>query len=144
MYADDLIILSTSKDNLQKNLNLVNEYCKKWKLEINYSKTKCMTFTKGTQKEKYKFSIDTHPIENVKQYKYLGITINAKKCSFNPTQIDLSCKATNALYAINSKIPLKLMPIKTALKIFDACISPMLLYGIEVWCTLMDNDYKKW
>ena len=117
MYKDDLIILSTSKDNLQKKLNLVNEYCKKWKLEINYSKTKCLTFTKGTQKEKYKFSIDTHfieNIENVKQYKYLGITINAKNCSFNPTQIDLSCKATNALYAINSEIPLKLMPIKTA------------------------------
>ena len=103
-----------------------------------------MTFTKGTQKEKYKFSIDTHPIENVKQYKYLGITINAKNCSFNPTQIDLSCKATNALYAINSKIPLKLMPIKTALKLFDACISPILLYGSEVWCTFMVNDYRKW
>ena len=78
MYADDLIIISTSKDNLKKNLNLVNEYCKKWKLEMNYSKTKCLTFTKGTQKEKYKFSIDTHPIQNVKQYKYLGININAK------------------------------------------------------------------
>ena len=36
MYADDLIILSTSKENLQKNLNLLNEYCNKWKLEINY------------------------------------------------------------------------------------------------------------
>ena len=43
------------------------------------------------------------PIENVKKYKYLGITINAKNCSFNPTQIDLSCKATNALYAITQK-----------------------------------------
>ena len=52
MYADDLIILSTSKENLQTNLNLLNEYCNKWKLEINYSKTKCMTFTKGSQKEK--------------------------------------------------------------------------------------------
>ena len=36
------------------------------------------------------------------------------------------------------------MPIKTALKIFDACISPILLYGSEVWCTFLDNDYKKW
>ena len=26
MYADDLINLSTSEENLQKNLNLVNEY----------------------------------------------------------------------------------------------------------------------
>ena len=77
MYADDLIILPTSKGNLQKNLNLLNEYCNKWKLEINYSKTKCMTFAKGSQKEKNKFTIDKHPIENVKEY--LGITINARR-----------------------------------------------------------------
>ena len=103
-----------------------------------------MTFTKGAQKEKYIFTIDNNPIENVKKYKYLGITINAKNCSFNPTQIDLSCKATNALHAIKSKIPLKLMPIKIALKKFDACISSILLYGSEVLCTFLDNDHKKW
>ena len=134
MYADDLIILSTSKDNLQKNLNLVNEYCKKME---------CMTFTKGTQKEKYKFSIDTHPIENVKQYKYLGITINAKNCSYNPTQIDLSCKATNALYAINSKIPLKLMPIKTALRylmhVYHLYCYMEVKFGVLSWVMIIGN-----
>ena len=29
------------------------------------------------------------------------------------------------------------------MKIFDACISPILLCGSEVWCTFLDNDYKK-
>ena len=103
-----------------------------------------MTFAGGTQKEKNIFTINKHPIENVKNYKYLGVTINAKNCTFNPTMADLRCKATNALYAINSKIHLKLMPIKTALKIFDACISPILQYGSEVCCPYLDNDYKKW
>ena len=103
-----------------------------------------MTFTKGTQKEKNVFTIDKHNIENVKEYKYLGITINAKKCSFSRSIIDLSFKATNALYAINSKIPFKLMPVKTALKIFDTCVSPILQYGSEVWCPYLDKDYKAW
>ena len=35
------------------------------------------------------FTIDNYPIENVKKYKYLGIIINAKKCSFNPNQCTL-------------------------------------------------------
>ena len=104
-----------------------------------------MTFTRGTQKEKHVFNIKGNYIENVKEYKYLGITINAKNCSFNPTLTDLSCKATNALYAINSKIPFKLLPVKTILKLFDACISPILLYGSEVWGTYMGHtDMKKW
>ena len=62
------------------------------------------------------------------------------KCSFYPTKTDLSCKATNAH---NSKIPFKLTHIKIALKILDACISPVLLYGSDVWCPFLNNDYMK-
>ena len=101
MYADDLIILSTSKEGLQSNLNALNDYCKKWKLDINYVKTKCLTFTNGTQKEKHNFTLNSETIENVKEYKYLGITINSKKCSFIPTLADLGCKGKRALYSIN-------------------------------------------
>ena len=33
MYADDLIIMSETKEGLQKQLNKLNEYCMKWKLD---------------------------------------------------------------------------------------------------------------
>ena len=82
MYAYDLIILATSMENLQKSLYSLGEYCAKWKLDINHDKTKCMTFSKGTQKEKHNFTINHQIIENVKVFKYLGITINSKNCSF--------------------------------------------------------------
>ena len=52
MYADDLIIFSATTDGLQKSLDSLSDYCGKWKLDINYTKTKCMTFTKGNTKEK--------------------------------------------------------------------------------------------
>ena len=144
MYADDLIILSTSKEGLQPNLNALNDYCKKWKLDINYVKTKCLTFTNGTQKEKHNFTLNSETIENVKEYKYLRITINSKKCSFIPTLADLGCKGKRALYAIISKIPLKLFPIKTMLKLFDVCITPILLYGSEIWRAYTNIDHNKW
>ena len=67
-------------------------------------------------------------IENVKDYKYLGITINSKNCFFIPTLADLAYKGKRALHAITSKIPLKLVPIKTMLKLFDECITPILLW----------------
>ena len=38
MFADDLIILSTSKDGLQKSLDELDLYCKKWDLEVNLKK----------------------------------------------------------------------------------------------------------
>ena len=39
MYADDLIIFSTTTDGLQKSLDSFGDYCGKWKLDINYTKT---------------------------------------------------------------------------------------------------------
>ena len=84
MYADDLIILSTSTKGLQDSLDKLNNYCFKWKLKINNKKTKCISFTKGTQKEKHNFKIDHKIIDNVKEIKYLGITINRKKLLIHP------------------------------------------------------------
>ena len=144
MYADDLIILSTKKEVLQQNLNLLQAYCEKWKLSVNIKKTKCMTFTRGTQKETFKFTISGRPLENVKEYKYLGITVNAKNCSFTPSLEKLSTKATNALFALKSKLPLKLISVATALRLFDSCISPILLYASEVWFPYIYNEPKKW
>ena len=97
-------------------------------------------------KEKNNFAINNQVIENVKEFKYLGITIN-RKGSFTPTLEDLSSQETvgsRALYAIASKIHLKVTPIKIMIKIFDACIAPILLYGSEVWAPYITHDYTKW
>ena len=144
MYADDLIIFSTSTKGLQDSLNSLSSYCAKWKLDINYTKTKCMSFTKGTQKEKHIFKIKDKVIENVKDFKYLGITINRKNGTFTPTLSDLSIKASRALYAIYSRVPFKRIATRTMLKLFETCIIPILLYGSEVWAPYMNYSYTKW
>ena len=120
MYADDLILISTTKEGLQKSLNSIHNFCNTWKLEINYKKNKCMTFTKGSQKEKHSFSINSQPIENVNEFKYLGITINKKNCSFSPTPSDLGCKAQRALYSLKETIPNKLLNVEFLLRNFDS------------------------
>ena len=101
----------------------------------------CMTFSKGTQKEKHNFTINHQIIENIKVFKYLGITINSKNCSFSPTLDDRSCKGSRSMYAIASKIAIKGISIK---KLFDTCISPILLYGGEVWGPYLNINYTNW
>ena len=91
-----------------------------------------------------KFTINSKIIENTKEFKYLGISINSKDCSFKPTLSDLSSKANKAIYSLLSKIPVKLIPVKTMLKLFDSCIAPILLYGSEVWAPFMNFDWKHW
>ena len=144
MYADDLIMMSPTQEGLQKSIDNLSNYCKKWKLSINTKKTKCMIFSKGTNIKKTNFILNGRNITTTKEYKYLGITINSRNCTFTPTLNDLSCKANKAIYGLLSMLPIKMVPIKTMLKIFDTCITPILLYGSEVWGPFMNHDWKAW
>ncbi len=47
LYADDLVILSTSQQGLQASMNKLQNYCEKWKLEVNMAKSKVMCLKKG-------------------------------------------------------------------------------------------------
>ena len=47
IYADDLVLLSETKEGLQKSINELYSYTKEWFLEINSKKTKCLTFGRG-------------------------------------------------------------------------------------------------
>jgi len=42
LYVDDIVLF----DDLQHNLNVLREYCQKWKLTVNTMKTKVMFFRK--------------------------------------------------------------------------------------------------
>ena len=61
-------------------------------------------------KKNIDLTINSRIIENTKEFKYLGIAINSKDCTFKPTLSDLS-KANKAIYSL-SKIPIKLTPVK--------------------------------
>ena len=59
MYADDLVLLSTSEKCLQQNLDRVNEFCSNWDLKVNTDKSKVMVFSKTgcLSKDKFQFVI---------------------------------------------------------------------------------------
>ena len=46
-YADDIVIFSNTSDGLQRGLNVLSDYCNKWKLTVIVDKTKIMVFRKG-------------------------------------------------------------------------------------------------
>ena len=48
LYADDTVILSESKDGLQKALDIVESYCEIWKLQGNVNKTKVIILRTGS------------------------------------------------------------------------------------------------
>ena len=143
MYADDLIILSRTAPGPKKCLDCLSSYCEKLKLSINMTKTKCLSFQSKNKKcKKVQFKVNNSVIENESEYKCLEMTINAAG-SLSPTLSNFSEKARRAIFALNNQFSLKRLPVRIALKLFDSYISPILLYGLEIWMPFYQTDFNK-
>jgi hypothetical protein len=73
MYADDTALLAESASNLQNTLNLILEYCIKWKLKVNIDKIKVLIFSKGRLPTNIHFKYWDKKLEIVEDFLYLGI-----------------------------------------------------------------------
>ena len=75
LYADDIIVLAETEDNLQSMLNQLSAWCNKWRMLINTDKSQIIHFRPKRHKQiKFKFAVNSTTIEIVEKYKYLGCT----------------------------------------------------------------------
>ncbi len=132
-YADDLVLLSESKEGLQKSLDTLSSYCTKWYLKVNESKSKIMICSKQKLSNNIKFNYNDKELERVSLYKYLGIMISDDSCLL-PAHNSLMQKGLKAYYAMNSLLySANITNTKNYLMLFDALIRPILTYGCEIW-----------
>ena len=75
LYADDIILLSSSDKGLHESLDVVNKFCTDWKLDVNHEKSKVMVFNSNGKSYLNKFKYQDCVLETVKSYCYLGMTI---------------------------------------------------------------------
>ena len=134
MYADDLLILSESRNGLQNSLNMLQCYCNNWKLDLNVKKTKAMVFSTSSKKEHAQFMFGSSKIDVTDAYTYLGIKFT-RKATFKEAIKCLAEKGNKAMYLLKSSLytGVTFNP-NLPLKIFDSTVRPILLYASEVWC----------
>ena len=136
MYADDLVLISKSEEGLQNLLDMLHRFTESWFLQVNKSKTKCVTFsrTKLVAQPQMKFGSD--PIESVDSYCYLGTTFT-KNGSLNEASRVLHSKAVKAMYGLLRKVNKhKSCNPKILLDLFDKMILPIARYNFEIWGTM--------
>ena len=127
LYADDTVILADSVEGMQNALDIIQTFCKIWKLEINIAKTKMMIFSKRKT-----LILHGKHIEVVDTYSYLGFIF---KCNgkFLEAKRKLVNQAQKALYSLYKNWRNQAIPTDLQLKLFDAMVEPISLYGCEIW-----------
>ncbi|KAI2656568.1 hypothetical protein H4Q32_029770 [Labeo rohita] len=132
LYADDLVLLSSTPQGLQQHLDLLENYCQNWALAVNLKKTNIMVFQKKPrcQEHRHQFHLGSTTLEHTMQYIYLGLIITTSG-SFSMAVNALKDKARRALYAIKKKFQNIEIPIPIWCKIFNSVVQPIALYGSE-------------
>ena len=131
LYADDTVLLAESAYDLQKNLNLFQEYCSQWNLKVNPSKIKVVVFG-AKNKSFYNFQLDDNNLEITDSYKYLGLVLSSNG-SFLNTRKHLAEQGRKAYHSVLVQARTLNLPIDLQVKLFDHTVVPILLYDSEIW-----------
>ena len=134
LFADDVVLLSSTPRGLQKQINNLENASRTLGLTVNLEKTKVMVFRKGGFLSKYeKWTYAEQSLEVVNQYKYLGFTLTTR-LSETSACVDFANKAKRKTFDI-LKTMWALGSLNTTIffQLYDSQVKPMLLYAAEVW-----------
>ena len=131
LYADDLILMSTSEAGLQKQLDALQQFCDQRQLSVNLTKTKIVTFGTWAQCRDFVFKGDV--VERVKSYKYLGFEFHATKgLAFGVSK--LVSAANKALHSMRRTCAaMYITDPAMQCQLFDTLVLPILSYASGVW-----------
>ena len=132
LYADDLVIISTSAGGLQKGFQGLEKFCKDRDMVVNDVKTKCMVVKRGyTFSKNERWSYKGVELDRVKSFNYLGVVFSmdgkwGKQVEMTSVKAGVASKQVQ-------KLVCKLPSSKIFTKIYKEKISPIVTYGAQIW-----------
>eukprot|EP00732_Lithocolla_globosa_P000541 Lithocolla_globosa_v1_NODE_177_length_5446_cov_18.556483.p1 type:complete len:863 gc:universal NODE_177_length_5446_cov_18.556483:2622-34(-) len=136
-FADDLVLLAESAEDLQILISETYKYCCNWKMAINVKKTKVVIFNQQEEEDDC-FALDqeipdTTKIQIVDRYKYLGVIFRNDLSWDTMVQYvtDSSRRKVFALMTFCLKHDLRSAALLEFL--FRTTIRPSLEYGVSLW-----------
>ena len=139
LYADDLVLLSHSKEGLQRCLDRVHKHSSDKYLTINISKSKTMIFNPPGRLIKQYFTINGTTLEPVGSFCYLGFEVKASGTVKYAVKT-LYDKANKAMRSLFNAISRFNIPVKVALHLFHTFIAPISLYNFENCIALSEKQ----
>ena len=129
-YADDLALISHSREVLQRFLNVWDEELKNNGMMISRTKTEVMFLSRDL--EDLNINLDEQEIKQGDQFKYLGVMFG--------TENDMILEINNRISKFNRTFGMLYpilrdlhVPSKVKIVIYTSILRPILTYGYEAW-----------
>lgn len=141
LYADDLVLFTKTEEKMQQLLTKLENYADDNGLTVNVGKTKCMYACSGRNEFKIHLTYKGSKIEQVTEFKYLGVLIDCK-LSYAPAIKRAKLNAKRVIGILPQIFPqLKYFPAHRLRDVFLAYVIPNFTYGAEIWGMLALENF---
>jgi len=130
LFADDIVLIAESPQMMQKMLDVVYNYSKKYRFRFNQSKSNIMIFGRKCNE---KFRLGENELEVVDSYKYLGLLLDKNFIWKQHLEkvLDKARKKMRSPCAMGLRE--EDISTRALLRGWDVLIRPLLEYGAEIW-----------
>ena len=144
LYADDIVLITATENDLQYLLNIVENWCRRWRLEVNLTKTNVMHVRNPRcQQSKFMFLFNNRTVSYCKKYRYLGTTLD-EFLNFRTSAASQADAAGRALgYLITKTIKNGGLPYSIYTMLYECAVCAVADYGSEIWGFEINDDITK-
>ncbi|CAF3715602.1 unnamed protein product [Rotaria socialis] len=156
LYADDLVMMCSNATDLELFIQCFEQVTQQFGLTMSVKKT-CVMSLKQLQQDlitnkvikdqeignqNLTITIRNEKIETVNDFRYLGCCVTRDQSIEKELETRLA-KASRAFNMLRHVIWCrKTVSIQAKLRIFRACVLPVLLYGSEIWSTTAAQEQR--
>lgn len=136
LYADDIVVIATSEEQLQRKITVWKNKLKDRGMQVNVDKSKVMKLARGNQGREGQIQIDETQLQNVGELEYLGVILSSDGRVDKEVRNRIS-KANKVYYQINNTlVGKKELSKKAKIQLYKTIYVPTILYGAETWAIL--------
>ena len=136
LYADDIVLLAENEADLQRQLDILAEWCGENSMSVNGEKSNIMHFRSPSMPAtKVSFECGDVHMKLTDKYIYLGLLLT-EYLDYNEMAKVVAKSASRALGLVISKSKQRGgMPFEPFKQLFDSMVWPIIEYGAGIWGT---------
>ena len=133
LYADDIIMFSENKEDMQELLNAVHEYNTLFDVNISVEKSKIMVLNEKEEDKSFIWRLGNVEIGRTNEYKYLGI--NVCQNGFGKAKTDKIFKCNQWFGRLGSAVKFRANKYEVVRGVWKALGVPNIMYaaGVLPW-----------
>ena len=144
VFMDD-ITTAGKAEHIRKGIKNCARMEKEKKISFGLKKTKYMIVKTGREdEEEINETVKAGRIQRTDKCKYLGVTISTDgQLTEHIKELNSRCDTINQeISAIGAKTQVGKEEVRVKLKLFETCLMPALLYGMEAWKKLSKAEIQ--